>query len=71
VREAEEIEGLGLSLSTSASILGRKRAELDQARLVGMQRQAELAKPLGQLCPELFGIGLVLESNDDVVSRPV
>ena len=63
VREAEEVEGLGLPLSTPQSIPGRKRTELDEAGLFGVQRQAELAESLGKFCPEPLGIRPMLESS--------
>ena len=43
MREAEEVEGFRLALPTPLSILGGEPPELDQAGLVGMQSQAELA----------------------------
>ena len=60
-------EGLGLALTSALPVRRRERAELDEARLVGVQFQGELAEPLGQRFSEPPGIGLVLESYDHVV----
>ena len=46
VGEAEKGEGLRTPLAALLSSHGRKAAELDQARLVLVQRQAELGQPL-------------------------
>jgi len=70
VREAQEVERLGLSLTTPLSVLGRKRAELQEPRLLGMQFQLELAQSLHQLSPTLLGIGFTLEPEHDVIGIP-
>jgi len=44
VGEAQEIKGLGLSKTLLTAVLDRIATELDEARLVGMQFQAELRK---------------------------
>ena len=44
VREAEEVEGLGLALTSAPPVRRRERAELDEARLVRVQLQGELAE---------------------------
>jgi hypothetical protein len=43
MRESEEIESLRLALATPSDIVGRTAAELDQARLGGLQLEVELA----------------------------
>ena len=48
VREAEEVERLGLPLAEPLSVRGRERPELQEARLLGIQLQPELPKPLGK-----------------------
>ena len=63
----QEVEGLRLALTSTPALLSRERPELDQARLVRVQLQGELADPLGQLRPEPLGIRGVVESDDDVI----
>ena len=53
MREAEEVEGLRLPLAPRRAPLGRVAAKLDQAGLVGVQRQAELRQPLSQITAPL------------------
>src|SRR5437867_4327516 len=70
VREAEEVEGLGLPVAPPSSILVGKLAKLDEARLAGMQLQAEPAEPLAQLGQDPLGILAMLESHDEVIGKP-
>ena len=51
VREAEEVEGLRLPLAARLPVSARKAAELDQARLLGVQLQAEPREALAQRRP--------------------
>src|SRR3984957_1717316 len=67
MREAKEGERFRLPFSALFPVSGRKPAELQKPRLVGMQFKLELPKPLGEFCPESFGIRFNLESNHDVV----
>src|SRR5215469_550958 len=67
MREAEEVEGLGLPLPAALSILGRIRPELQQPGFVGVQLQPELAQSFGEFLPEPLGIGPLLESEHDVI----
>src|SRR5580704_14550147 len=60
MREAEKVERLRLPLPTRSPVVGRERAELQQARFLGMQFQTELPKTFGELHPELLGIRLDL-----------
>ncbi len=48
VRESEEVEGHGLSLTTLPPVFDRKRAELQEAGLVGVQFQSELPESFDQ-----------------------
>ena len=57
----------GFALSPAASVLAGEAPELDQPRLVGVQRQPELAQPLGHLAPEALGIVPVLEPGNPVI----
>ena len=59
----KEVERLRFAKTAPRSIRCRIAAELDQARLVRMQRQCELLHPLLQLCMKALGIGLVLEAD--------
>ena len=68
--EAQEIEGLRFSEPASSASVRRMAAELDQARLVRMQRQRELLESLTHRVPEAPGIGLVLEADHNVVGIP-
>ncbi len=70
MREAQEVERLRLSLSALLPVLDRIRPELQKARLLRMQFEAELSHSFAQFCPEPFGIRLLLESNHDVVGIP-
>src|SRR6516225_497132 len=45
-------------------------AKLDQAGLVQMQRERKLLYPYAQCVPEASGVGLVLETDDEVVGVP-
>src|ERR1700680_4276303 len=56
VREAKEVERLGLAQARSPAAPGRIRAELQQSGLLGMQLQRELGQPLGQFSAEPLGI---------------
>ncbi len=67
VRKAEEAEGLRLAPTATPAVFGRERPGLQQAGLVGMQFQLELAESFRQIGPEPLGIRLLLESNDEVI----
>src|SRR5437773_1349312 len=69
VREAEKVEALGSPAAPASPVGRREAAELDEARLVGMQRQPELREPLAQLGEELLGLLPMLESHDEVVGE--
>src|ERR1700680_2164668 len=63
MREAEEVERLGLSFPALLPVRGCERSKLEQARLLRVQFEAKLPKPLGEFRPEPFGIRFSLESD--------
>src|SRR5215831_8088811 len=67
VNETKEGERLRFAKAVPGSILGRKTAELDQSRLVRMQRERELLHPLLQVDTKALGIRLVLKAADNIV----
>jgi hypothetical protein len=67
VREAEEVEGLRLPVATVSPSPVRRAAEFDETRLVGMQRQPEARETLAQLGEEVFGLLVMLESDDEII----
>ena len=69
MREAEEVEGLGLPVAPRSSIAFGKLSELDEPRLVGMQLQGEPRQPLAQLAEEPLGVLAMLESHDEVIRK--
>src|SRR4051794_37103791 len=54
----------------AALAVGRRTAQLDQPRLVGMQFQAELREPVAKLREEPLGLISMLEAHHVVVSKP-
>jgi hypothetical protein len=46
VRKAEEVERFGLSFAACLPSVGNEPAELDEPRLLGMQGERELRKPV-------------------------
>ena len=67
VREAEEVEGLRFPVATASPMAVGMPAELDEACLVGMQRQSESRETLAQLAEEAFGVLVMLESDDEII----
>ena len=67
MNETKEGERLRFAKAVPGSILGRKTAELDQSRLVRMQRERELLHPLLQVDTKALGIRLVLKAADNIV----
>jgi hypothetical protein len=53
MREAKEVEGLGLPFSPRCASFGRKATELDQAGFLRMQFQRELRQSPLQIFEEL------------------
>lgn len=69
VRQAEVVEGLRLPESLRLPSRGSVPAELDQARLLGVQLQREFPESIPEALEESLGIRLVLEANNEVI-RP-
>jgi hypothetical protein len=67
VREAEEVEGLGLPLSKPCTLPDRVTAEADQPDLVRVQRQFERAHSFLQVVQEGPCLVLMLEADKGVV----
>jgi len=65
--KAQKVERLQLPQTSRRPPLGRKAAELDQARLVRMQSQRELREPLAQVPHELLRVIL---SSSAVMRTP-
>ena len=63
MREAQKVEGLRFPVASCSSIRVGRATELDEARLVGMQRQPEPRETLAQLGEEAFGFRRVAEGN--------
>jgi hypothetical protein len=61
--ETEKVERLRFPFSAPLSVSDRIRSKLQKPRLVGMQFELELPKPLGKFRPEPFGIRFTLESG--------
>src|SRR5438874_558938 len=61
VREAEEIERLGLPKTTLGLLLGGVPPEANQARLLGVEHKAKLDQAPLQVSPEALGVGLMLK----------
>jgi hypothetical protein len=68
VGEAEEVERLGLTVWRRPAMT--LRAEVDEVRLVRIQRKAEPAKPLPQHVHDPLGVIVVLEGHHEVISEP-
>ena len=71
VCHAEEVECLRSTLPASAAVRCREPAELQQAGLVGVQVQPELAEPLLQVPQEPFRVSAILEPRDIIIGIPV
>jgi len=69
MRKAKKVKSLGLAFAPPFPIFGRKASEFDQASLVGMQFQSELAESLLQIRQEPFGIRAMLESHYEVIRK--
>src|SRR5206468_4785766 len=52
VRESQEVKGLGLALTSALPVFFRMPAELNQARLLGMQFQPKTNQPFPKLTQE-------------------
>lgn len=67
MREAEEVEGVGLFLTLLLCLPFRKTPERNQPRLLRVQGQAEFGEPLRQDLQHLFRILPVLKTQDGVI----
>src|SRR6266705_109759 len=70
VRESQEVKGLGLALTSALPVFFRMPAELNQARLLGMQFQPKTNQPFPKLTQEPLPILSVLETNNEVIRKP-
>ena len=70
MRESQKVEGLGSALSSPAPVVYGKPAELHQASFTRVQSQAELREAFAQFVQKLLGLITILESNNEVVSKP-
>src|SRR2546426_599388 len=69
VREAEKVDARGSPVAPAPSADRREAAELDEARLVGMQRPPEPRQPRAQLGEALLSLLPMLESHDEVIGE--
>ena len=67
VREAKKVERLAASPSFPLASSRRYAAELDQAGLLGMKRQAKLLQPFLQCVEACFCVHFRLESDHEIV----
>src|SRR5215471_20906048 len=65
--EAQEVEGFRFAEPLLPAVCRRMASELDQPGLLGVKRQRELPYPLAQQVQEAPSVGLVLETDDEVV----
>src|SRR5438067_8836647 len=70
VREAEEIERLRFPKTTLGLLLGGVPPEADQARLLGVEREAKRDQAPLQILPEALGVGLMLKPQHGIVGVP-
>src|ERR1022692_2583379 len=69
MREAEEGKRLRLAETPLLPISGGEPSELDQARLLSVQLQAELRQSCAEISLEPLGVILMLETHHDVVGE--
>src|SRR5450755_4612450 len=69
VREPQKSERLWLAESSRLAFTGGEPPELDQARLLGVQLQAELRESVAKLRPEPLGVVPMLESHHEESRR--
>ena len=70
VRISEEAERLGPAEAPPPAVLGSEPPELDQARLPGVEFQAEPGETLHQVRVEPLGVRPILKAGSDIVSEP-
>jgi predicted XRE-type DNA-binding protein len=69
MREAQEVEGLRFAAATAPPIFRRIAAELNDARLVGMQRQSDPCESLAQLGQKPLCFLAMLEPSHEVIGE--
>ena len=67
MREPEERDRFGLTLSLFVAVQAGEPTEPNQPGLLGMKFQLKLLHPLSQLCEEFPSICFLLESNDSII----
>jgi hypothetical protein len=67
VRKTQEVERFGFPFATPDTVFGRETTEFDQARLLGMEREAKLLQSGTELSKKSFGIPSMLKSRDKIV----
>jgi hypothetical protein len=70
VSKSQEIEGLGLALTSALPVFFRISPELNQARLLGMEFQPKTSQPFPKLAQKPFPILSVLEANNKIIGKP-
>ena len=68
MREPEERERFRFPLPALPAIRRREAPERDEPRLLRMDFQPKLRQPLLEVSQETHGIGLMLESGNEIVS---
>ena len=68
MRESEEVERAGFS-SLPLYLPERTSAELQQPRLLRVERQPKLCEPLGQNVHDFFGVLPILKAEDGIISE--
>ena len=66
VREPKKRKRLGVPLTPSGTITGRKPPEFDEAGLLRMEMQGKRGKAFLEGCEKLLGVVPVLEAHDGV-----
>ena len=67
MREPKEVERLAASPTLLLALCGRGATELQQASLVGVQREAQLLRSVPQCFQERTSVGFGLESEYEVI----
>ena len=70
VREAKEVETLGLTLATCSPIRGRIAVKFEESRFVRVQGQAEPRESVAQFRETLLGVVSMLEAHDEIIGEP-
>ena len=70
MRKTKKVESFGFAFASCSSSLGRKAAELDEPRFLGVQFQIEFAESILQIPLKPLGIRLILETGHNVIGIP-